>query len=148
LKPMGTITKYYPFIDEESKSVLSSLMDESSSYYDFAQRLCEVVRENDVPTNLAYIAAVQAWWCRLEDEMGLINQKFKDVPHIVPWGNIHASLERDQKRSHDAIVRSIEQLVEESADDWILTELHLLHAHFHWPVLVPMLASTGSDQEP
>jgi len=134
LKPMGTITKYYPFIDEESKSTLNSLMKESKSYFDFVQSLCHVVLESDVPTNLAYIAAVQAWWCRLEDEMGLINQKFKDVPQIVPWGHIHASLERDQIRYHDAIVRSIEQLVEESADDWILTELHLLHAQFHWPI--------------
>ena len=117
MKAMGTITKYYPFIDEDSKTILNSLMEDSSSYYDFVQSLCHVVLESDVPTNLAYIAAVQAWWCRLEDEMGLINQKFKDVPHIVPWGHIHASLERDQIRFHDAIVRSIEQLIEESADE-------------------------------
>jgi len=61
LRPMGTITKYYPFIDEETKSILNSLMDESSSYYDFVQRLCEVVLEKEVPVNLAYLAAVQAW---------------------------------------------------------------------------------------
>ncbi|MHA1951827.1 MAG: tetratricopeptide repeat protein [Candidatus Thorarchaeota archaeon] len=134
MKPMGTITKYYPFIDEESKTILDSLMKDTSSYYDFVQSLCHVVLESDVPTDLAYIAAIQAWWCRLEDEIGLINQKFKDVPHMVPWGNLHASLERDQIRFHDAIVRTIEQLVEESTDDWILTELHLLHAHFHWPI--------------
>jgi tetratricopeptide (TPR) repeat protein len=131
---MGTITKYYPFIDEETKTILDSLMKDSSSYYDFVQSLCHVVLESDVPTNLAYIAAVQVWWCRLEDEIGLINQKFKDVPQIVPWGNIHASLERDQIRFHDAIVKAIGHLVEEETDDWILTELHLLHAHFHWPV--------------
>jgi tetratricopeptide (TPR) repeat protein len=134
MKPMGTITKYYAFIDEETKSILDSLMKDSKSYYDFAQSLCHIVLESDVPTDLAYIAAVQAWWCRLEDEIGLINQKFKDVPQIVPWGNIHASLERDQIRFHDAIVKAIEHLVEEETDDWILTELHLLHAHFHWPV--------------
>lgn len=134
MKSMGTITKYYPFIDEETKTILDSLMKDSSSYYDFVQGLCHVVLESDVPTNLAYIAAVQVWWCRLEDEIGLINQKFKDVPQIVPWGNIHVSLERDQIRFHDAIVKAIGHLVEEETDDWILTELHLLHAHFHWPV--------------
>jgi hypothetical protein len=134
MKPMGAITKYYPFIDEETKTILDSLMEESSSYYDFTQKLCDVVLTNDVPTNLVYIAAVQAWWCRLEDVIVLINQKFKDTPHIVPWGNIHASLERDQIRFHDIVVNAIEHLVEEDADDWILTELHLLHAHFHWPI--------------
>jgi hypothetical protein len=47
MKPMGTITKYYPFIDEETKSILNSLMEESSSYFDFVQRLCDVVLENE-----------------------------------------------------------------------------------------------------
>jgi tetratricopeptide (TPR) repeat protein len=134
MKPMGIITKYYPFIDEDSKTILNSLMEDSSSYYDFVLSLCHVVLDSDVPTNLAYIAAVQAWWCRLEDKIALINQKFKDVPHIVPWGHIHASLERDQIRFHDIIVKAIENLVQEDTEDWILTELHLLHAHFHWPV--------------
>ena len=52
MKPMGTITKYYPFIDEESRSILDSLMEESSSYNDFVLRLSEVVLENEVPVNL------------------------------------------------------------------------------------------------
>ncbi len=131
---MGTITKYYPFIDEESKSVLNSLMDESSSYYDFVQRLCTFVIENEVPVNLAYLAAVQAWWCRTEETMKLIQEKFTDVLYIRPWGYVHATLESDQIRNHDAVVEAIEKVMETSPDDWILTELHLLHAHFHWPM--------------
>ena len=47
MKPMGTITKYYPFVDEETKSILGTLMDGSSSYYDFVQQLCEVVLEDE-----------------------------------------------------------------------------------------------------
>lgn len=134
VKPIGTITKYYPFIDEETKSILDSLMEESSSYFDFVQRLSDIVLKNEVPTNLAYISAVQAWWCRIEDKIEFINQKFKDVPHIVPWGHIHASLESDQIRYHDIVVKAIEELMEDSPEDWILTELHLLHAHYHWPL--------------
>ncbi|MHA1138403.1 MAG: hypothetical protein ACTSSE_18130 [Candidatus Thorarchaeota archaeon] len=134
MKPMGTITKYYPFIDEESKTTLDSLMEESSSYYDFVQRICEVVLNNKVPVNLTYIAAVQAWWCRLKEHMNQIQEKYKDVPCIRPWGHAHASVESDQIRFHDSVVTAIESLMQESVDDWILTELHLLHAHYHWPM--------------
>lgn len=134
MKPMGTITKYYPFIDEETKSILNSLMEESSSYYDFVQRLCETVLENEVPVNLAYIAAVHAWWCRIEETMKLIQEKYKDVHWIKPWGHAHASFESDQIRFHDSVVTAIENLTQESVGDWILTELHLLHAHYHWPM--------------
>ncbi|TFH10817.1 MAG: hypothetical protein E4H14_01820 [Candidatus Thorarchaeota archaeon] len=133
MEPMGTITKYYPFIDEETKTILNSLMEESSSYYDFTQRLCKVVLENDGPINLTYIAAVQAWWCRLEETMNQIQEKYKDEPCIRPWSYFLYSGIRDQAQSHDAVVESIEKAIDWPVDDWIVTELHLLHAFFHHP---------------
>ncbi len=134
MKPLGTITKYYPFIDEETKSTLDSLMEESSSYYDFVQRLCNEVLENEVPVNLAYLAAVQAWWCRTEETMKLIQEKFKDVPCIRPWGYVHGEAESDQVRYHDDVVESIEKALDTSLEDWIEIELHLLHTFFHYPL--------------
>ncbi len=133
VKPIGTITKYYPFIDEETKSILDSLMEESSSYFDFVQRLSDVVLKNEVPVNLAYIAAVQAWWCRIKETVNLIQEKYKDVPCIRPWGYALTSGQSDQTKYHDDVVEAIEKATETSLDDWIVTELHLLHAMFHWP---------------
>jgi tetratricopeptide (TPR) repeat protein len=131
---MGTITKYYPFIDEESKSILNSLMEESCNYFDFVQRLCDVVLNNEVPVNLAYLASVQAWWCRMEETMALIQENYKDVPWIRPWGFAHTSSLSDQARYHDAVVESIEKAMDSSLKGWIAIELHLLHTFFHWPV--------------
>jgi tetratricopeptide (TPR) repeat protein len=133
VEPLGTITKYYPFIDEESKSILDSLMEESTSYYDFVNRLCDVVIENEVPVNLSYLAAVQSWWCRLEDKKGLIQEKYKDVPCIRPWGYAHNSYQRDQILYHDEVVEGIDKTLQSSIEDWMETELHLLHAFYHWP---------------
>lgn len=140
MEPLGTITKYYPFLDEESKLILNSLMDESSSYYDFAQRLCDVVLENEIPVNLAYLAAVHSWWCRIEEKQNLIQEKYRDVPPIRPWGYGHNSLERDQVRFHDAVVEAIDEAIESSAEDWMETELHFLHTFYHWPLGdIPMM---------
>ncbi len=134
MKPMGTITKYYPFIDEETQSILDILMKESSSYNDFVQKLCDVVITNEIPTNLAYISAVQAWWCRKEETMSLIQEKYTDESRIRPWGYIHSSTLTDQERYHDAVVEAIETALATSLEDWVATELHLLHAYFHFPV--------------
>jgi hypothetical protein len=133
MDPFGTITKYYPFVEEETKSVLNSLMDESSSYYDFVQRLCRVVFENEVPVNLVYLAAVQAWWCRLEEAKSLIQEKYREVLYVRPWGHLHASGGADQAAYHDDVVRAIEEAMAYSLDDWMKTELFLLHAFYHWP---------------
>ncbi|RDE13587.1 MAG: hypothetical protein C4K47_06245, partial [Candidatus Thorarchaeota archaeon] len=133
MKPLGAITKYYRFIDEESKSILNSLMDESSSYFDLVQRLSNVVLEDEIPVDLAYVAAVQAWWARAEKAMNLIQEKYKDVPCIRPWGYRHATAESDQVKYHNAVVEAIERAMNSSLADWMATELHLLHTFFHWP---------------
>jgi tetratricopeptide (TPR) repeat protein len=134
LKPLGTITKYYPFIDEESKSILSSLMKESRSYYDFVQRLCDEALTKEVPDNISYLTAVHAWWCRLEDKQDLVQEKYKDVSCIKPWGYSHNSLEKHQVLFHDAVVEAIGKAIDTSLEDWMETELHLLHAFYHWPI--------------
>jgi tetratricopeptide (TPR) repeat protein len=133
MKPMGTITKYYPFIDEETKSILNSLMKDSSSYYDFVQKMYDVVLTNDVPIKLAYIAAVQAWWCRTEKSMKLIQERYNEISWIRPWGYYHGSMERDQLQQHEALVDSIDKALDGFHEEWIKTELHLLHAFFHHP---------------
>ncbi len=109
-------------------------MEESSSYFDFVQRLSDVVLKNEVPVNLAYIAAVHAWWARTEETINLIQEKYKDVPCIRPWGYVLTSGQSDQVKSHDDVVEAIEKAIDTSLDDWMVTELHLLHASFHWPL--------------
>jgi tetratricopeptide (TPR) repeat protein len=133
LKPMGTITKYFPFIDEETKSILNSLMDESDNYYEFVQRLCETAIENEVPINLAYLAAVQAWWCRMSGTLQLIGERYNDIPWIKPWLHIVDSGERDQVLAHDIVIKYIDSTLEHPVDDWIEIDLHILHAFFHHP---------------
>ncbi|MBN2229405.1 MAG: hypothetical protein JW779_07395 [Candidatus Thorarchaeota archaeon] len=133
MEPMGTITKYYPFIDEGTKSILNSLMDESDNYYEFVQILCKTTIENDVPINLAYLATVQAWWCRMSGNLQLIGEKYNDVPWIKPWLHIVDSGERDQVQAHDTVIKHIDCVLEHPVDDWIEADLHILHAFFHHP---------------
>ena len=131
-KPFGMITKYYPFIDEESRTILDTLIEESENYYEFTQRLGEVVLNNDVSINLAYLAAVHTWWCRAEDTMSQIQEKYRYLPCIRPWGYPHANMILLLKL-HDPLVEAIEEARKTTIEDWMETELHLLHSYFHYP---------------
>lgn len=133
MDPLGTITKYYPFVEEETKAVLNSLMDESSSYYDFVQRLCHVVIDNEASVNLAYIAAGQAWSCRIKENISRIQERYGNIPYIKPWGHPHTTSLSDQVRYHDTVVGEIEAAMVNPPEDWVMIELHLLHAAYHWP---------------
>ena len=130
---MGTITKYYPFVDEDTKSILGSLMDESNSYNDFVLRLGETVLEDDVHLNLVFIAAVQAWWTRTEESMKSIQEKYKDEPCIRPWYYVIKTAVSDQARYHDFVVAEIDKALDTTLTDWMEIELHLLHSYFHYP---------------
>ncbi len=134
MEPVGTITKYYSFVDEKTKSILNSLMKDSKNYFDFVERLSAFVLENEVPLNLAYLAAIHAWWCREEDFIDAIQDKYNDIPCIRPWAFHLHSMERDQLWFHDSVVDAIEGSLDKSIADWMVVELHILHAFFHYPL--------------
>ena len=56
MDPIGTITTYFPLIDEEIKNILERIMLEASDYYDFVHRLGEMVLSNDSSIKLVYFA--------------------------------------------------------------------------------------------
>jgi len=134
LEPVGTITKYYPFVDEKTKSILTSLMKDSDNYFDFVERLCAFALKNEAPLNLAFLAAIHAWWCRVEEIMDAIQAKYNDIPCIRPWAFHCDSMERDQLWFHDSVVDAIEGLLGDSIANWMEVELHILHAFFHYPL--------------
>ncbi|MHA2027233.1 MAG: tetratricopeptide repeat protein [Candidatus Thorarchaeota archaeon] len=53
---LGTITACFPYVDEETRNILQSVMDEAKDYDDFAERLCEKVLKDSVPELLIYFA--------------------------------------------------------------------------------------------
>ena len=121
-------------MDEKTKSILNSLMKDSKNYFDFVERLSAFVLENEVPLNLAYLAAIHAWWCRVEDIIDAIQDKYNDTPCIRPWAFHCDSMERDQLWFHDSVVDAIEGSLDNSIADWMEVELHILHAFFHYPI--------------
>jgi tetratricopeptide (TPR) repeat protein len=133
MKKMGTITKYYPFVDKENQTILNSILDESSSYFDFVKRLGASVVEREASTALSYIAAVQAWWAQHRETMEAIQRKYGEIPCVRPWTHPLTSSLSDQVEYHNVVVEEIEKATVQGLDDWMKTELHLHHASYHWP---------------
>ncbi|MFW9789335.1 MAG: hypothetical protein ACFFE2_14580 [Candidatus Thorarchaeota archaeon] len=128
MKPMGTITKYYPFIDEESRMILDSLMDESSNYYDFVQRLTELVLEKQVSENLVYIATGQCWYAQASDLRNAILDKYNSFEIIKPWRYYWDTPESYNSENSQAILQSLDSAMMPPKDNWIAVELLLSHA--------------------
>jgi len=62
-----------------------------------------------------------------------LGDKYGDIPFIKPWLYIVDSGERDQVIAHDEVVEYIETVIENSIEDWMEVDLHILHAFLHHP---------------
>ena len=60
MEPLGTITKYYAFIDEETQNILDAVMKEAENYRDFVVRLGDRVVVEELSPMLAYFAVRHA----------------------------------------------------------------------------------------
>ncbi|TFG28845.1 hypothetical protein EU528_10660 [Candidatus Thorarchaeota archaeon] len=56
MKPIGTITACYPYVDEATRDILQSVMDKAKDYNDFAERLCEKALNESLPELAIYFA--------------------------------------------------------------------------------------------
>ena len=56
MKPIGTITACFPYVDEETRAILQSVMDEAKDYNDFAEQLCEKALHEPLPDLTIYFA--------------------------------------------------------------------------------------------
>ena len=84
MKPLGTITKDLPFLDEHVRDVILRVMENASDYSDFAIQLSILASESDYDSQLVFIS----WWhaMRLYDNRALdrIEEVYSDRQLIEP----------------------------------------------------------------
>ncbi len=87
MEPLGTITMYYQFLDNEIVNILDRIMQEAEDYRDFTEQLVDYVSTKDVPTIIGFIAAIHVWNIgQGSQELGRkLRPKFGEYAHIFPW---------------------------------------------------------------
>jgi tetratricopeptide (TPR) repeat protein len=119
MKPIGTITKYYPFLDEATRKTLDSLMMEASDFNDFLIRLGNYACSREVPLPLAYMAAVWAWHGEAQDIQERIAERYGHHLVIAPW--TFSSLHPTEGRDHQArMSEALDKAIVSEPEEWIL----------------------------
>lgn len=84
MQPIGTITMYYPFLDEETRRIMEEIMEKANNYYDFVGKLKEFVLAEE-PTDLLIYFAIHHSGLLLDiDSYQEIGRKYSKVPIIQP----------------------------------------------------------------
>lgn len=119
---IGTITNYFPFLEEETVDVLKDVMGQASNYYDFVIRLGQKICEEDVSLDLAYVAASHVFRARETILQEKIRKKFIEHPQIIIW-TYPLRGQTDKTIYRDEINKSMNLIKEMDIPDWMLTEL-------------------------
>ena len=113
MEPLGTITKYFPFFNSETRKTLESLMDDSLNYADFAEKLCEYVCLNEVPEFLVYYAMNRARNTQNGNALRKIIAKHTGMPLVDLYSlEVHKKLD------------AINSILEANPEDWIKFDLY------------------------
>jgi hypothetical protein len=126
MEPLGTITVYFPFIEKETRDILEKVMTEADDYYDFVQKLGDLVLKNDPPIMVVYFAI---YHCTLALEYKFINkirEKYGEkhlilCPYLF-WSSSYQGTVEDNKKVHEMA----DAILATEPVDWIALEMNFM----------------------
>lgn len=124
MEPTGTVTKYYPLVDKETRNALDSLMHNSENFYDFLVRLGEKVCSEDVPLSLAFLATVWSRLARVVETEDRLVERYKDTGVIRPW-TLPRMSPLEGTRLQTKMIKALDDAIASEPEDWVLMHLHL-----------------------
>ena len=124
MKPIGTITMCFPHVDEETRSVLQSIMDEAENYTDFTERLCDRVCEEPSPPLLEYFAVFFPFHINYYSLIKRLDSAGK-VSDLAEPLFLFTRVRRDHPLRWDEMKESIVKALDAASNDWIASHLYL-----------------------
>jgi len=114
----------FPHVDEETRSVLQSVMDEAENFGDFTERLCDRVCAKASTPLLEYLAVYFAFrldWCTLTDRLESTGKVDDLARHLL----LLSRARRGEAISWNEMKKSVKQALMAAPNDWIAAHLYL-----------------------
>lgn len=145
MEPLGTITIFYPYVDDETREILDSTMKDSSNFNDFVRRFCDIVVEQDTPMLTEYLAT--HFVLTLEElRFGVkLLEADKISPMAAPLLMLFQSV-YEQKYSWDEITEALKVALSEAPNDWFVCHIYLTWSVY--VVYLPIFPPSKFDLHP
>ncbi len=124
MKPLGTITLCFPHVDENTQSILQSVMEMAENFAGFTEELCKHVCSQSVSPSLEYLAFFFA--CHLGNYN--LSDKLKSAGKLTDMAEplyLSTQSNRDHFISWDEMNKSMRRALEEAPNDWLASHIYL-----------------------
>ena len=122
MKPLGTITKYFPFLEKEISTHLESIMYNSLNYSDFIDRVIAHVMENESSPMMVFFAVIHSDRIQKTKPLEMILQKYQNLPLLQPFIK-RFELSTGESTTTD-VLESAEEIAVTTQDSWVAFEMH------------------------
>ncbi|MFW9974923.1 MAG: tetratricopeptide repeat protein [Candidatus Thorarchaeota archaeon] len=124
MEPFGTITNFYPFLTENTRTIVETVLNEADGYDDFVNRLVDLVLFQKETNDLSYFTTIQAWLTVNLQIFDKLRDRILEDDVLRPWVYSLAFHGAQIKLDWDEVPSTLELALEKSPEDWV--RVHLL----------------------
>jgi len=124
VEPFGTITNFYPFLTENTRTIVETVLNEADGYDDFVNRLVDLVLFQKETNDLSYFTTIQAWLTVNLQIFDKLRDRILEDDVLRPWVYSLAFHGAQIKLDWDEVPSTLELALEKSPEDWV--RVHLL----------------------
>jgi len=125
MEPLGTITVYFPFIDETTRTTLENTMKKSYNYFDFVNTLTKMVLETECSDLVVYFAVHHAIQLLDVKSINAIGRKYSDRLNIMP-NMFFTTAFQGYSEDLDNVRKAADAVLATNPDDWLALEMRFM----------------------
>ncbi len=128
MKPLGTITMHFPYVDDKTRAVLQLIMNEAENFGDFTEKLCDRVCKEVSPPLLEFFAVFFAYhieYYSLIDKLesaGKVSDLSRPLFLLINYRSLSPSVEDiGWTESRESLIRALSA----APNDWIASLVYV-----------------------
>ncbi len=126
MKPFGTITMYFNFLDEKTKSILEVLMKKAYNYFDFSNLITERACLENAPPFLPFMAVLHSSKLWNMTALDKLSKMYSNLQLVKPYLlQIKSGL--GEEVDWDGAIDSTRAVLNSNPEEWIALQMHLLN---------------------
>ncbi|MHA2423774.1 MAG: hypothetical protein ACXAEF_03245 [Candidatus Thorarchaeota archaeon] len=127
MKPLGTISMYFNFVDEKTKSILDALMERAYNYFDFANLITERACLDSTPPLLAFMAVLHSSKLWNMHNLNRLSERYSNDPLIRPY-LLETKSSLGEEVDWEGVLDATRIVLDSTSDKWIALHMHLLNS--------------------
>lgn len=124
MKPLGTITLFFPYVDDETRGILNSIMVEANDFDEFSELLCTKVLTTDTPTLTQYLNFYYMMMLYKQSKLNEIASANK-IPPIAKPLFLLTRFAEGVDVSWDEMIQLLADATEVAPNEWFVCHLYL-----------------------